>query len=86
MSQSFNQSMDKDNCRTAPATPGLLIMDYNEVWVSKTTFYEEAKKTYTGWFFLPNVGQKRQMELKLKFSRLSSTLIWNAKHVLNVAF
>ena len=36
-------------------------MDYNEVWFSRATFHEKAKKKIYRVFYLVNVGQKRQL-------------------------
>ena len=50
-------------------------MDYSEDWFSR--FFQD---------FLVDVGQKRRFFIKIYLSILSSTVIWNANHVLKIAF
>ena len=52
------------------------FVDYNEVLFSRSTFHEKSKKNYRVFDFV-HIGQKRTWT----FFCLSSTLIWNSKHV-----
>ena len=36
------------------------FIDYNEVWFSRSTFHEKAKKKIYRVFYLVDVGQRRQ--------------------------
>ena len=65
-----------------------MLKIYGLQWslVFKIKFSWKSEEQIYRVFYLVNVGQKRRFNLKLTFSSLSATLIWNAKHVWKVAF